>query len=118
MPVDFALDPLTGDLALPIRLETDREMLAARRIRARLQILIGSWFLDLTVGTDWLRVVGQKYRPEVARSLILGEILEDPDVDRAEVDLSFDPAMRRLSVLVRAFAPNGEPLPEITVEIG
>ncbi len=53
---DYALDPLTGDLAIPVRLVYGVDAVA-QRLTIRLGFFEGAWFLDTREGIPYLRNV-------------------------------------------------------------
>lgn len=89
MSIDLALDTLTGDLDLTggrVNFTQDRAEIIRQRLEARISLFKGTWFLDLTEGVDWLSIIGSK-DTERARRLVLDEILADPDIDTATLEL-------------------------------
>lgn len=117
MPIGLRLDPVTGDLAHPVALETDRATLVATRLRARLEAIrapsrsvepgAGDWFLDRAFGADWLAVLGEKPDRAAARRVVVEALLLDEDVAEASADVSIDRTSRRASISARAVLTDG-----------
>jgi hypothetical protein len=53
MPRDYALDPATGDLALPPRWVTGADAFA-QRLTIRFKMWLGEWFLDQRIGVPYI----------------------------------------------------------------
>lgn len=51
-PKDLALDPATGNLAIPIAFVTGAAAIL-QRVTIRLRFFLGEWFLDTRLGTPW-----------------------------------------------------------------
>jgi hypothetical protein len=72
---DFALDPLTRDLILPLRPVTGAG-LVAQRIGIRLRCWLGEWFLDVRHGVPYLGgVLGKQPRLEMVEATLRAQIL-------------------------------------------
>ena len=53
----------------------------AQRLQIRLKTHLGEWFMDTSVGVDWLnRVFGKNRNKNAIDALIQAEILREPDV--------------------------------------
>lgn len=70
----FALDPATGDLAVPIRLVRGAEAVL-QRIRIRFRWFLGEWFLDQREGVPYFRDVLVKNPDPVLISSIFRTVL-------------------------------------------
>lgn len=73
--IDFALDPRTKDLIIPLR-----PIEGADRIRQsvliHLNTWLGEWFLDTSHGVPYLEnVLGKNRRPEIVEAVIRAQIL-------------------------------------------
>jgi hypothetical protein len=122
MPFDFKLDPLTNDLDLstgsPV-FEITRENLVRQRLEASLALISGEWFLDLTEGTDWLRVVGEKPNERIARDVVTERALQDPDVSSARATATIDRTARSVEIALFATLSDGTEIEVSTlVDIG
>jgi hypothetical protein len=111
-PVDFLLGP-SGDLVLPLRFARGMQAVA-QRVRIRLQMFRGEWFLDLDKGVAYLirngvtqAILGEKYDPVFARNEFRDAILfsdaahQVPDTEillLLRLDISFDRPTRDLQV--------------------
>lgn len=96
---DLALDPATGDLALPVQLITGADCVA-QRLRIRLRFWLGEWFLDQRLGIPYVRSVLVK-NPDLVliRSIFRRVILSTPGVARLDsLVLTHDRAGRRLVI--------------------
>jgi len=79
---DYALDPLTGDLAIPMRLVGGVDAVA-QRLAIRMGFWRGDWFLDLREGVPYLQNVFIR-NPDLAlvESFFRRIIRETPGVSR------------------------------------
>lgn len=117
---DLALDAF-GDLDLStgeFRLTDDTSgETTEQRLRVRLRLFAGEWFLDTRLGVDWYgRVVGKGRDPGDAEAAIKTAILETPGVVRLErYAQTPNPSARTLSVSFAVLDENGE-LVEVTEE--
>jgi len=82
----------------------------AQRLRQKLLLWRGEWFLDRRAGFPYLqRVLGQRPRPEVVGSLVRQLVERDPDVQSVDaLNLEFDETARRLRVSFAARLRNGD----------
>jgi len=122
MAFDLKLDPLTNDLDLstgsPV-FETDRTELVRQRLEASLALIQGEWFLDLSEGTAWLRVVGRKPDEQIARDVVVERALQDPDVSSARATATIDRAARSIEITLVATLTDGTAVEvETLVDIG
>ena len=96
---DLALDPLTGDLALPPRLVSGLEAVA-QRLWIRLNTWAGTWFLDQRVGVPYVtQILGVKAPNLRAIEALLRRVISGT-VGVTGIDdfaLSFNRGTRRLS---------------------
>lgn len=107
----FAQTP-DGDLALTVgRLTIIRgKEEKAQKIKNRLKLFLGEWFLDTRVGVPWFQVVFVKNPDlEVVKSLFRRVILSvEGMVDVEEVSLVWDRQARTLSYEWRAIDDEGQ----------
>jgi hypothetical protein len=82
----------------------------AQRIKQKLSLWRGEWFLDARAGFPWLQdVLGQRVRPEVLQSLLRDVITRDPGIRTLEeLNLDFENEARRIEISFRARATDGE----------
>lgn len=104
----------SGDVAIPLKIETDRATLTRQKITDQFNLWLGEWFLDTTQGFPWIqRVLGIK-NPSLTqlRSLFREAILEAPGVSSVDqLTLSVNPQTRGLSVdALQITLNNGEVL--------
>lgn len=108
---DLALDPVSGDLAhggglLSIVSGTD---VVAQRLRLRLGLWLGEWFLNALVGVPWPQWIGSKPDLKTIESVLRRAITTAPGIASLDVfSLSLDGASRALNVSFRATAVTGE----------
>lgn len=108
-PVDWALDPTTGDLIIPIRFTRGLEAVA-QGIRFRLQLVRGEQFLDLTAGVPYLEgngvdptlvILGRRFDRTRAESAFRAAILRTPGVRRIRsLGITFDSKTRALNAAI------------------
>lgn len=108
-PVDWALDPVTGDLVFPIRYTRGLEAVA-QGIKFRLRLVQGEQFLDLKAGVPYLEgngvdptlvILGKRFdraRADAAfRKAILGDGPDATGVERiVSLGISFESKTREL----------------------
>ncbi len=127
-PVDWALDPTTGDLILPIRYTRGLEAVA-QGIRFRLQLIRGEQFLDLDAGVPYLEgngvdptlvILGRRFDRTRADTAFRKAILRTPGVKSiTSLAITFDGPTRTLSaaIVVRTtFGDTPADVLEMTVE--
>lgn len=107
----FTLDS-SGDLALVggrILVPASSFAIAvATRLRNRLLLVQGTWFLDASLGFPWRAVLGQKPDLAGARVLFRKAILACPGIDRVDsLSVTFDGATRNLALTFSAHATDG-----------
>ncbi|MFW5880815.1 MAG: hypothetical protein ACOCU9_04215 [Spirochaetota bacterium] len=109
---DWDLELESNDLTL-----VDGVDAIVQRLRAKLQLVRGEWFLDRSAGVPWFEEVLKKNpRSEVLRAVVRRPIAEDQDVERVEsVSLGYDGETRTLEVEVVATLTNGE---RVTITTG
>lgn len=111
---DLQLDPNTHDLVLT-RFDlslVDGNELIVQRIKQRLLLFLGEWYLDVEAGVPWFQEILVK-GVDLGRveTLIKRTIVGTEGVTRlTALDLNFTPEPRRLSVSFRAVGENGEDL--------
>ncbi len=96
---DLALDPATGDLALPPRYVTGAEAFA-QRLSIRFQFWLGEHFLDLRQGIPYLKQVFIKApRLDLIERLYRNVVLTTPGAAAVErFRMTFDRPRRELTV--------------------
>lgn len=73
---DLALDPVTRDLILPVRLVAGAERVA-QSVGIRLRAWRGEWFLDLGHGVPYIQeIMGKNIRPEMVEAVLRAQILD------------------------------------------
>lgn len=105
---ELALDPVTGDLAFPIRIVRGIEAVA-QRLRVRLRFFQGEWFLDRRQGIPYYRDIFRK-NPNLAviNSIFRQVILGTPGVGRIlKINSQVDPAQRLLTFTFDAQLEDG-----------
>jgi len=111
---DLELDPNTHDLVLR-RFDlalVDGGALIVQRIKQRLLLFLGEWYLDTEAGVPWFQEILVK-GVDLARveTLLKRAIVGTDGVARlTSLDLDFTPEPRRLLVSFRAVGENGEDL--------
>jgi hypothetical protein len=108
-PVDWALDPLTGDLIMPIRFVRGREAVA-QGIKFRLQLVRGEVFADLDIGVPYLEgngvdpslvILGRRFDRVRAESAFRAAILRTPGVRAIRsLSIEFDGPTRELRAAI------------------
>jgi hypothetical protein len=103
--VDNDIRISSGDKAMVSDSDATRQ-----RLRQKLLLWRGEWFLDTEAGFPWLQnVLGQRIRPEVFQSLVRDVVVRDPGVRTLEqISFDFDSPNRRIEVSLRARATTGE----------
>ncbi len=81
----------------------------AQRLRQKLLLWRGEWWLDRQAGFPYLqRVLGQRPRPEVVGSLVRQLVERDPDVRSVDnLRLDFDATTRRIAIAFTARLVDG-----------
>lgn len=104
----FALDPLTGDLALPVRIIRGADAVI-QRIRVRFRWFLGEWFLDTRQGVPYYRDVLVKSPDQILISSIFRAVLRSvPGVKAVRsFQASLEPATRTLTVDFEALLDDG-----------
>lgn len=78
--VTLALDPATGDLAIPVRLLRGADALA-QRLRSRYKFFLGEWFLDTRQGIPYFRdILVKNPDPSLIQSIFRKATLTTPGV--------------------------------------
>lgn len=110
----LALDPITGDLALSGAGGAARLTLVsgadavAQRIRGRVRLWLGEWFLDTSVGVPYLTMLGRKGGERYVEATLRRVIASSPGVAALEsFTLTFDAPSRSASIAFRARATDG-----------
>lgn len=96
------------------RLTDDLSEEVAQRLRAKLQMFLGEWFLDKREGFPYHREVLKK-NPNMSaiRSLIADTVQSDPGVQALlSLDLALDSAARTLTGVFEAQVLNGDVITE------
>jgi len=105
--MDLALNPITMDLDFTTQRScrrVDGLEYVAQRLKIRLSMQRGSWFLDQRVGVPWLPTI-YKRKPDLLEigALLRAEILSTPEVIRLDrFDLSFNLNTGLLTLLFHA----------------
>lgn len=109
--MDLALDE-NGDLALSggdlVLLEGAEEV--AQRLRIRLRLFLGEWFLDASAGMPYFqRILGHKIAEPALLSILREQILDTPGVESIEsLTAHLDGARRNMQVRFRVTTADGE----------
>lgn len=100
IPLDLALDPLTGDLEIPLRHVVDDVAGIAQCIRVAVGTVAGEWFRDLDLGLDWYgKVLGQRFDADAVQRefrRVIGAVTGVVQV--LSLATSYDSPTRTLSV--------------------
>lgn len=131
-PVDIAIDDLSGDVMLPLRFSRGAEAVR-QRVRVRLQMFRGEWFLDLDKGVPWLErsgvpasdaLLGQKFDMTRARNAIRDAILysdahrsvrDEEVLALTKLDVAFDTTTRKMAVTWQVQTVFGDTPPDTLV---
>ena len=99
------VDLSTGDYVLVDGVDAVRQSLLIG-----LQFFLGEWFLDQRVGIPYFeKILGQKPRENIVRSIFRDAILKTPGVaSLSSLIVDFDGTTRRLDVSFRAKTVDGE----------
>lgn len=82
VPRDLAVDPLTNDLAIPVRLLSGVDSLM-QRIWIRMRFWLGEWFLDERLGVPWVeRIFVKNADPRAIRNILTKVVASTPGVSR------------------------------------
>lgn len=108
---DLALDPVTGDLVISargLRLTATGAEALAQKLRARLSLFKGEWFLDTRVGVPYYTdVFGQRSHSAV-EALLRRVILTCPGVTSLERFAMTATSPRAVSITFSARSTTGE----------
>lgn len=106
--IDFALDPVTRDLMLPLR-RLEGAARVAQAIGIRLRCWLGEWFLNTAHGVPYLeRVLGKVSRPEMVEAVLRSQILGVAGVRSIQAfSLTIDPHTRLARVEFTADTAEG-----------
>lgn len=78
--VDWALDPITNDLIIPMRFTNGLEAVV-QGLSIRIRTFLGEWFADLGEGLDWDgEILAQKFNDIRIRAEFRRVILKTPGV--------------------------------------
>lgn len=124
-PVDWALDPATGDLIMPIRYTRGLEAVA-QGIRVRINLVRGELFTDLDAGVPYLPgngvdptlvIMGGRFDPVRAEAALRAAILRTPGVRRIEsLVIGFENRTRTLTATIVVIA-GFDDVPEDRLEL-
>lgn len=105
----FQLDPVTGDLAR-VRGRLVRADNVAQRLRTRLAMFQGEWFLDVSDGTPFLQtILIQNVNLAHVRTALTARVRETEGVTSIQsLDLGADLVRRKLAVSIVAIGPSGQ----------
>lgn len=96
---DLALDPLTGDLEVPLRILQGADAVL-QRVWIRLRMFLGEWFLDQRIGVPWrerILIKGADIRD--VRQILTRVVEGTPGVARVETfDCTLNARTRELTV--------------------
>lgn len=106
MLYDLALDPSTGDVALPFvnTLQTPMVFNGADKVRQQINLtlltFLGEWFLDTTFGVPYFTAIMVKNPSGTQiRSILRAKIMDVPDVTSiTQLDIAMNNAARSLTV--------------------
>ena len=72
----------------------------AQRLRTRLRLFLGEWFLDLDAGVPWFdEILGKHLDLRRTEAILRHEILSTPEVlDIIDFSVEYDPKARALTV--------------------
>ncbi len=109
---EWALDPATGDMALPVRILRGIESVA-QRIRVRLKWFLGEWFLDQRQGIPYYEDILVKNPDPILIQFIFRRAIEStPGVKRASgFSASLDRPTRILYLSFEATLNDGTVVP-------
>lgn len=106
-PIDFALDPATGDLVIPARFSRGLEA-AVQQARICMLACRGEWFLDLDNGVPYLErdgvpaeeaLLGQKFDANKATAMMRNALANASlIVEVISLNVTFDRAARAMTV--------------------
>jgi hypothetical protein len=102
---DFDLEFVNGDLALVESLDAIRQ-----HVRQRLQLFLGEWFLDITVGVPYFQNIYVK-NPNliVVEALFRDRLVTTPGIEEVnEFNFDYDNLTRELKVEFSATTINGD----------
>jgi hypothetical protein len=125
-PVDWALDPLTGDLVMPIRWTRGLEAVA-QGIRVRLLLVRGEWFLDLDAGVPYLPgngvdpslvILGRRFDRVRAEQAFREAVLRAPGVRAIRsMAIDFETATRTLRCSITVVTEFGDTPLDVTAGV-
>lgn len=117
--MDILLDRQTHDIMptgydLPLVKGVD---LIRQRLKQRLLLILGEWFLDTSIGLPWFQELSQKgISQSRVRSLLIRQINETEGVSElVEFELDFNSNSRSLLVQFRVVTPFGPANMSLTV---
>lgn len=117
--MDLLLDD-TGDLVIRngdlVLIDGAEEI--AQRLRIRLRLFVGEWFLAPAEGMPYFdRILGQKVSRATLLSILREQILACPGVEEiTSLDAQVDGERRSVSVFFRVTTTDGDPV-ELTTEV-
>ena len=88
-----------ADIALPMRIETDRPTCAAIKLQDMFALGIGEWFMNVLEGVPYVGLILGVKNPDISRirALFRSIILQAPGiVDVQEINVNWNPRTRRL----------------------
>lgn len=105
---ELYLDPLTGDIAIPIQIVRG-EHAVLQRIMVRFRFFLGEWFLDQRLGVPYYRDILKKNPNSILISFIFRQVLlGTPGVASvASFSASLDRATRKLTANFEAVLEDG-----------
>lgn len=107
--MDLALGPDDDLLVEDGRLALVRGADAlVQRLRLRLELARGAWFLDLAQGVPYVeQILVKGVEPEAVAGILRAEALKEPEVRDAQVTVTIDGATRAATARVVAFSVDG-----------
>lgn len=99
VPTDIAIDPLTNDIEIPVRLLRGVDALM-QRIWIRMRFWLGEWFLDERLGVPWIqRIFVKNADPRTIRNILTKVVASVPGVARvSNFEMTVDRRERSFTV--------------------
>ncbi|MCX6027663.1 MAG: hypothetical protein NTY23_15690 [Chloroflexi bacterium] len=101
---DLALTSVRGGLRLTL---VEGPEAIAQRIRGRIRLWLGDWFLDTSIGVPYLQILGQKNAAAFAEATLRRVILTTPGVAGLDTFSFALTADRSATVAFRARSTDG-----------
>jgi hypothetical protein len=96
---DLAIDPVTGDLEIPVRLLSGADSVL-QRVWIRLRWFLGEWFLDQRLGVPWReRILIKGVDVRDVKQILARVVEQTPGVASVvDFDCTIDRRTRRLTI--------------------